>query len=405
MRAHLIADVPVGAFLSGGLDSSAVVATAAACGGGPLHTFSVGFEDERYGELPYARLVAKRFGTRHTEEVVSPHAAESLDDLVHYFDEPFADTSAIPTMCLARVARQHVKVALSGDGGDEAFGGYARYAHDLREAAWRSRIPRWLRRTVVRGAARCWPKADWLPRPLRAQTALANLSLDPADAYANTVSLCRPAMRRGLLNGDVRRMLNGYRPEAAVAGAFHTTADDPLRGMIAADVATLLPDDFLTKVDRASMAVGLEVRPPLVDHEFLELAARVPSRFKVAGGETKWIFKRLCVDRLPAEVIYRRKQGFEIPIDRWLRGPLRQRLEAMVVDSRGPLANYLDSHKVTRLYRRHMSGRGRHGAVLWSLLVLGSWMERYLARDGSAPSRDHTRHFTFSHTADTAAVS
>ncbi len=378
VKAHLIADVPVGAFLSGGLDSSAVVATAVQCGASDIATFSIGFEEERFSELPYARAVAQHLGTRHVEEIVTPRAAESLEQLVHHFDEPFADPSAIPTLCLARLARQHVKVALSGDGGDEAFGGYSRYAHDLREAAWRGRIPSWLRWTLLRTAARWWPKADWLPRPMRLKTTLTNLSLEPADAYANTIAICRRPMRRALLNGDVRQTLNGYRPEAALARGFRTTPGDPLRGMISADVAMLLPDDFLTKVDRASMSVGLEVRPPLVDHEFLELAAKIPSRWKVADGETKWIFKRLCKDLLPAEVLTRRKQGFEIPIDGWLRGPLRERFEASVLAPRGRLGDYINRDAVRRIYQRHLTGTARHGAVLWSLLVLGCWMDKYL---------------------------
>jgi asparagine synthase (glutamine-hydrolysing) len=309
--------------------------------------------------------------------------------LVHYFDEPFADSSAIPTMCVAHVARRHVKVALSGDGGDEAFGGYGRYADDLREAAWRGRIPTWLRRTLVRTAARWWPKADWLPRPMRMKTALTNLSLEPAEAYANTVALCRRPLRRHLLSGDVVKGLNGYRPETALTREFRTTTDDPLRGMISADIAMLLPDDFLTKVDRASMAVGLEVRPPLVDHEFLELAAKVPSRWKDAGGETKWIFKQLCERLLPREIVHRRKQGFEMPIDAWLRRPLRERFEDTVLTPRGRFGDYINRDTTRRLYRRHLAGTGRHGAVLWSLLVLGSWMDKYLPTNVITPTFSH----------------
>lgn len=378
VKAHLIADVPVGAFLSGGLDSSAVVALAAPFVGEPIQTFSVGFEEDQFSELPYARRVAKRFGTRHVEEIVTPRAVESLDALVHHFDEPFADSSAVATLCLAQVAARQVKVVLSGDGGDEAFGGYTRYGQDLREAAWRRRFPAWMRRTLLRGAARCWPKADWLPRALRVKTALTNLSLDPAEAYANTIAICRGSMRRALLNADVRRALDGHCPEAAVTSAFRTSPDDPLRGMICADVAMLLPDDFLTKVDRASMAVGLEVRPPLVDHEFLELAAKVPSRLKVHNGETKWIFKQMCKSLLPDEIVFRRKQGFEIPVDQWLRGPLREQFVSSVLEKHGRLASHIDTQFADRLYRAHLRRTGRHGAVLWSLLVLGRWMDKYL---------------------------
>src|SRR5207302_1399413 len=241
-RLHLIADVPVGAFLSGGLDSSAVVASCAGRVQGPLQTFSIGFAEEAFSELPYAREVAQQFATRHTEEVVTPDAVALLDELTHFYDEPFADSSAIPTYLVSRLARRSVKVALSGDGGDEAFGGYARYAHDLKEAAVRRWLPAWFRRATLGPLARVWPKADWLPRPLRAKTLLTNLALDAGSAYANTLSLCRPPLRRQLLSPDLRGRLNGHDPWAVVrAGHALAAQGHPLDGMLSADVETLLP--------------------------------------------------------------------------------------------------------------------------------------------------------------------
>jgi asparagine synthase (glutamine-hydrolysing) len=378
VAAHRLADVPVGAFLSGGLDSSAVTAALVESGAGDLQTFSIGFHEERYSELPFARQVARRFGTRHVEQIVTPQAAESLDDLVTYFDEPFADASAIPTLCVSKLAREHVKVVLSGDGGDEAFGGYARYAHDLKEAAIRAWLPGIARRMLIGPLSRTWPKADWLPRRLRIKTALKNLSLEAPEAYANTLSLSRLPMRRLLLHPDLRAGLNGHRPEHCVSRAFCPPVGDPLRGMIAADIQILLPDDFLTKVDRASMAVGLEVRPPLVDHEFLELSARIPSSLKVRGGETKWLFKQMCDGWLPDTVVHRPKQGFDLPIDAWLRGPLRDVFEATVLTPSAPVSGLIDQAPVRQLYDRHLRGTGRHGNVLWALLVLGSWADLYL---------------------------
>jgi asparagine synthase (glutamine-hydrolysing) len=378
VRLHLIADVPVGAFLSGGIDSSAIVATASAMG--PLQTFSIGFREARFSELPQARLVADRYGARHREEIATPDAIDMLEELTRYFDEPFADSSAVPTFLLARLASRHVKVALSGDGGDEAFGGYARYAHDLIEASLRRRIPGWFRRPVLGPVARAWPKSDWLPRPLRAKTLLTNLSRDPGPSYANTLALCREPLRRRLLSPDLVAMLGGHDPEREIIEA-HATArpDDALGGMIAADTALVLPDDFLVKVDRASMANGLEVRPPLLDHELLELAARVPSQWKVRDGETKWIFKRAMADRIPVEILHRPKQGFEIPIDAWLRGPLRDMFESAVLSPGARVADLIDRPTARNLYRAHRAGTGRHGAVLWSLLVLARWADRYLA--------------------------
>ena len=387
VRLHLVADVPVGAFLSGGVDSSVVVASAAGKTQGPLQTFSIGFAGDTLSELPQARQTAERFGTRHVEEIVTPEAASLLDELTQFFDEPFADSSAIPTYLVSRLAARSVKVVLSGDGGDEAFGGYARYAHDLKEAAFRDRLPGWFRQSGFAGTARAWPKADWLPRPLRAKTFFTNLALEPGSAYANTLSICRPPLRRSLLTSAVTGSLNGYRPEGSVlAGHAHAPANDCLAGMIAADTAVLLPDDFLVKVDRASMAHGLESRPPLLDHELLELAARIPSSFKVNQGHAKWIFKEAFRDRLPAGLIERKKQGFEIPVDAWLRGPLRETFEDAVLSPHARVRDFIEQKKAATLFRRHCAGVTRQGGVLWSLLVLACWSERYLGSSAPAPS-------------------
>jgi asparagine synthase (glutamine-hydrolysing) len=401
VAAHRIADVPVGAFLSGGLDSSTVVSALTAQGKSNLKTFSIGFDEAEFSELPFARQVARHFGTEHVEEIVRPQAIGSLEDLIRHYDEPFADSSAIPTMAVARVAARHVKVALSGDGGDEAFGGYARYAHDLKEARVRGFIPAWIRRTLVRGAAALWPRADWLPRPLRWKSALTNLSLDPAAAYANTLSIVRQPLRRELLNPDLRRTLAHHRPESLVAAAFGRPSD-PLSGMLAADIELLLPDDFLTKVDRASMAYGLEVRPPFVDHELLELTAQIPADLKIRRGETKWLLKELMdpvdsgksglsheqhpsLPRLPANLTRRPKQGFEIPIDRWLGGPLSGVFRDTVLSLGHPVSELISPSVAERLFDQHRLGIGRHGNVLWSLLVLARWCEEYVP---VAPSRN-----------------
>jgi asparagine synthase (glutamine-hydrolysing) len=376
---HLIADVPVGSFLSGGIDSTVITALAAGKTAEPIQTFSIGFGDERLSELPDARRTAEMYGTRHVEEIVTADAAELLDELCWYYDEPFADSSAIPTMLVSRLAAQHVKVVLSGDGGDEAFGGYARYPHDLREAAIRGRLPAWLRRGVLAPLGRIWPKADWLPRWLRAKTTLTNLGADADAAYANTLSICRPPLRRSLLAADVVRSLGSHESERLMREAYRRQPGDALSRMIATDVATLLPDDFLVKVDRASMAYGLEVRPPLLDHELLELAATIPSEFKIRDGQTKWILKQACGDLLPAGHLSRPKRGFEIPVDRWLRGDLRAMFQDAVLGTSGPAADLLDRRWVTSLFEEHCRGRGRHGAVLWSLLVLSRWAEKFLA--------------------------
>jgi asparagine synthase (glutamine-hydrolysing) len=389
VRIHLMADVPVGAFLSGGVDSGVVVGLGARGTNGPLRTFSIGFEEEAFSELPAARLVAERHGTIHAEEIVTPDAAALVEKLTYYFDEPFADSSAVPTYLVAQMASHSVKVVLSGDGGDEAFGGYARYVHDLREAAVRRWLPGWFRRVALAPLARVYPKADWLPRPWRAKTGLTNLSLEPANAYVNSLSLCRLPLRRRLLAPDIAMMLAKHEPGRIIRQAFASASPgDSLGGMIAADLATFLPDDYLVKVDRASMASGVEVRPPLLDHELMELAARIPSSYKVRRGQTKWIFKKACGDLLPIDVLRRPKQGFEIPIDSWFRGPLREMFESAVLAPQSNVRDLVDQQVARRLIHSHVAGAGRHGGTLWGLLMLACWVDRYLSSSQSpSPSR------------------
>lgn len=378
VNAHRVSDVPIGAFLSGGLDSSLITAVLSGLGNEAVRTFSIGFQEKKFSELQYAQVVAERFQTEHTEAIVTADAIASLTALTTYYDEPFADASAIPTMRVAQLASEHVKVVLSGDGGDEGFGGYARYAHDLKEAAVRRNLPAWLRAGGLAPLASLWPKADWLPRVFRVKTLLTNLSLEPSAAYANTLCICRHPLRKQLLNANIRDQLRQYSPERQVSDAFGDYADDPLRGMLAADIEIMLPDDFLTKVDRASMAYGLEVRPPLVDHEWMELAWSVPTELKIRDGETKWLLKRASEKWLPRDIIYRPKQGFEIPIDDWLRGPLREIFECTVLSPSAKIGDYLDLQLVRRLFAMHCNRSGRHGNLLWAILVLGAWMERYL---------------------------
>ena len=377
VAAHLVADVPVGAFLSGGLDSSAIVAMMAGLRPDRVQTFSIGFNEEEFSELPFARQVANHFGCQHTEEIVTPEAARDLDDLTFLYDEPFADASAIPTMAVSRLAAQHVKVVLSGDGGDELFGGYSRYSHDLREARIRHRIPAFLQQSLLKPMAAIWPKADWLPRALRLKTLLENLSRNPAEAYANTVSACRQSLRRKLMTADFSAALQDYQPERSVVAAYQQGQRDELSGMLSADTNILLPDDFLTKVDRASMGFGLEVRPPFIDCKLMELAASMPSEFKIRQGSRKWILKQLFESRLPKDLVNRRKQGFEIPIDQWLRGPLSDQVQTHVLQPGSPLSQWIDIKVAGRLYESHCRGTGRHGQLIWSLLVLARWLDAW----------------------------
>ena len=391
VRLHLVSDVPVGSFLSGGIDSSVVTGLASQSLATPIQTFSMGFREAQFNELPAAREISAHFGTEHTEEIVSPDAVAMLQHLARYYDEPFADSSAIPTFLVSQLASRAVKVVLSGDGGDEALGGYSRYSHDLKEASIRQFIPRWMQTHVLASLAARWPRADRLPRHLRLKTFLTNMSLTPGEAYANTLSLCRLPMRHQLLHRDVVQRLGIYN-SGSVARAGYLTAgsNDALSGMIAADMATLLPDDYLVKVDRASMANGLEVRPPMLDHEFLELCATVPSSLKIHQGETKWLLRETARGLLPASILNRPKQGFEIPIDNWFRGPLAPMFYDLVLSRSSPLDGLIDREVAARLMEQHVKGAARHGSTLWSLLSLATWSQEYSQEPANPSEAEHT---------------
>ena len=380
VRSHMVSDVSVGAFLSGGMDSGIVVGLAHGLAATPIQTFSIGFHEEEFSELSEARSTARRFGTDHHEEIVSAdYAVQLIEDLTSHFDEPFADPSAVPTFLVSRLASLAVKVVLSGDGGDEAFGGYSRYSDDLREWRARTSLPASVRSKLIAPLAARWPKADWLPRPLRAKTFLENVSAPGGAAYANSLAICRTAERHRLLAANVRRSLDGYDPGTAIAAAYERMGDsDPVAAMIGADVEVHLPDDYLTKVDRASMAHGLEVRPVFVDHELLELAATLPSFLKVRAGTTKWLLRTMYRDFLPKGATSRPKRGFSVPVDTWLRGPLTEMFRDTVLTNRGPIHDFIDMAAVRRLFERHASGLARHGASLWSILMLTRWCDAYL---------------------------
>jgi asparagine synthase (glutamine-hydrolysing) len=387
VKLHMIADVPVGAFLSGGLDSSAVVASASRHAKGLLKTFSIGFKEKGFSETHFAKTVANHFQTDHTARNLAADFGHMLDGLTRYYDEPFADASSVPTYMVANMAARSVKVVLTGDGGDEAFGGYARYAHDLRESATRDFLPAWLRRKFVGPIAHAWPQLHWLPRPLRLKWALTHLAMDSAAAHANSIAQCREPLRRRLMAPDVVARLIGHDPTLPFRlGHLGVPAGDSLAGMLSADVNTILPDDFLVKVDRATMAAGIEARPPLLDHELLEMAASIPSRFKVHGRETKWIFKQACLKMLPRDIVYRKKQGFDVPVGEWLRGPLSGRFQDTVLNPNGAIGSLIDRREVGQLFHRHLRGSGSHGQILWSLLILADWAERYLRPARTLPS-------------------
>lgn len=377
VRRRLMADVPLGAFLSGGVDSSAVVTLMKEAGVASPCTTTIGFEEKAFDERARARLVADRIGADHRERIVTPDALAVVDALAYHYDEPFADASAVPTYYLSAATRERVTVALSGDGGDETYAGYRRYWFDGLENRWRGRLPGMAGRAACRFAGRLYPKADWLPRPLRARTLLLNLGDDPARAYYRSVTQMDEARKRHLLAPDLVRELAGYDPADAFSALYHgVEAADPVSRAQGVDLLTYLPDDILTKVDRASMAHSLEVRVPILDHEAVEFAGRVPVGWKLNGRRHKYLFKEAMRASLPAEVLDGPKRGFEVPLAVWFRGELAPLVESLA--EREAVAASFRPEAVRALVREHRRGVADHSVALWSLLMFDRWADRYL---------------------------
>jgi len=384
VQERLVADVPLGAFLSGGVDSGAVVAMMAGLDSSPIKSFAIGFADRRFDESDYAQSVATRYGTEHLRETLGPGEMIGLERLAAVFDEPFGDASALPTYRVAELARRRVTVCLSGDGGDEVFAGYRRYLWHLREAQARALLPARLRRPLFAALARCYPKLDRAPRVLRAKTTLHELALEADEAYVNSVSVTTAEMRRQLFSSGMRRDLAGYRADEVVRAELRRAdTDDPLRQAQYADLKTYLAGDILVKVDRASMAHSLEVRAPFLDHELVEWALNLPSPWKLRGSQGKRILKRALEPYLPHEVLYRPKMGFSPPLAAWLRGPLRPKLQALAEGGDEPWRRLFNPDVVAGWIKAHGSGRRDYSAALWLLLVFDASMRRLAAGSGA----------------------
>lgn len=376
---RLESEVPLGAFLSGGIDSSAVVALMAEQLNRRVTTASVGFLSDQYNELEFAQLVSSRYKTDAYEEVVTPRAIEILDKLIWHFDEPFADDSAIPTYYVSQIAKRKVTVALSGDGGDENFAGYRRYFFDRLENRIRNALPSSFRKLVIRPVAMIYPKGDWLPQPLRAKTLLSNLTCAPEEAYYRTMAAFQDQMKEQLLLPEVRNKLSGYWSyDLFDYYLSRAGTSDPLSRIQYLDVKTYLTDDILAKVDRASMAHSLEVRAPLLDHRVMELAAKMPSNLKLRGRQGKFIFKKVMAKYLPPDILYRRKMGFSVPVAEWFRSDLKRLTEEMLLGSTFESGAYLNQEFIRYLWEKHQSGRWNFSKQLWAILVLEFWMRRFL---------------------------
>jgi asparagine synthase (glutamine-hydrolysing) len=375
VRLRMIAEVPLGAFLSGGVDSSAVVAAMADASDAPVNTCSIAFDDPAFDETRYAEAVAQRYRTRHFVDRVASDDFDLIDILARTYDEPYADSSAMPTYRVCQLARRHVTVALSGDGGDENMAGYRRYRLHLMEERMRRPLPIGLRRPVFGLLGQLYPKADWAPRVFRAKTTLEALARDSVDAYFHTMSILRDDMRRQLFSPRFRAALGGYRAvEVFRRHAERANRDDPLALAQYIDLKTYLVGDINTKVDRASMAHALEVREPLLDHPLVEWLATLPSALKLHGGEGKYVFKRALEARLPHEVLYRPKMGFAVPLASWFRGPLAGRVREAVLGDRLADSGFFDTRFLHHLVDRHQSGQRDYSAPLWSLVMFDAFL-------------------------------
>ncbi len=375
VRMRLISEVPLGAFLSGGVDSSAVVAMVAGLSEKPVNTCSISFGDPAFNESRYAADIARRYGTRHHVEHVESDDFDLIDTLARVYDEPFADSSAMPTYRVCELARKRVIVALSGDGGDETLGGYRRYRHFTLEERFRSLLPLSVRRPSFRLLAALYPKADWAPRVFRARATLAALSRDTVEGYFQCISVTHDDIRDTLFSESFRRELQGYSAlEVLRSHAREAPTQDPLSLAQYLDMKTYLPGDILVKVDRASMAHSLEVRVPLLDHPFVEWSSGVPPAMKLRRGEGKYIFKKAMEPYLPEDVLYRPKMGFAVPLAGWFRGPLRTRVREAVLGSTLGDTGLFDRDSLRAVLDQHQSGRRDHSAPIWSLLMFEAFL-------------------------------
>jgi asparagine synthase (glutamine-hydrolysing) len=378
VRRRVVADVPVGAFLSGGVDSSAIVSLMNRHATRPVKTFSLGFTiGGAYNELSNARVVAEHLGTEHHElHVEHTDLIAALRTLVYHFDEPFGDPACFPLYLLSRFAREHVKVVLSGDGGDELFGGYRRYAVD-RLAPLYQRLPSFLSTNFIPAFARL------LPRFRRIKRTLQTLPIaDPARRYASWLVAFTPAMQTELLQAEMRAETDGYDPAWQYPKFYHqlngSTAADHLNRLMYVDVKTWLADAYLEKADKATMACSLEARLPLLDHRLVELAFQIPGRCKIRGRSTKRVLKKAVRDIVPVAVLKRQKHGFAVPLDPWFRGKLKDFTFEVLLDERTRRRGYFNTCFVERLWHEHLKGCHVWDAHLWLLLNFELWCRIYL---------------------------
>ena len=376
IKIRMVAEVPLGAFLSGGVDSSAVVAMMAGLSQEPVNTCSIAFGDPAFNEEKFAARVAERYRTRHYVDRVEADDYDLIDTLAGVYDEPYADSSALPTYRVCQLARKHVTVALSGDGGDENLAGYRRYRWHVYEERLRGLLPLSVRRPVFGALGRLYPKADWAPKVFRAKTTFEALARDGVEGYFHGVSIMGDAMRARLFNKRFRRDLQGYRAIEVLRAHARRAPDHPLSRVQYLDMKTYLVGDILTKVDRASMAHALEVREPLLDHKLMEWWSGLPPHMKLSGREGKYIFKKALEPYLPREVLYRPKMGFSVPLAAWFREPLRKRVREAVLGSALKDSGIFNERFLKEMVEQHQSGRRDHSAALWTVLMFEAFLRK-----------------------------
>ncbi len=374
---RLVSEVPLGAFLSGGVDSSAIVALMAGLSDKPVNTSSISFGDPKFNESRYADSIAERYHTNHFVEQVEPNDFNLIDSLSGFYDEPYADSSAIPTYRVCELAKKRVTVALSGDGGDENLAGYRRYRWHTYEERMRSLLPLGVRKPAFNFLGNVYPKLDWMPKIFRAKTTFQAMARDNVAGYFHSVSLLSDDMRSKLFSSSFSDDLQGYNAvEVMRKHAENSPTDHPLSLVQYLDMKTYLPGDILTKVDRASMANSLEVRIPLLDHKLVEWMSGLHPNLKLNGREGKYLFKKSLEPMISNDILYRQKMGFAVPLAGWFRGPLKEKVRDSLLGEVLSDANIFDRNYLKQMINHHQSGVRDYSAPIWSLLMFESFYRK-----------------------------
>ena len=380
-KQRMVSDVPLGAFLSGGVDSSGVVAMMAQASETPVKTCTIGFDNKDFNEADFAREIAEKYKTEHHEYTVHQNVADRLEHIVSFFDEPFADPSLVPTFFVSELARKAVTVALAGDGGDEMFAGYEKYSVDDIENKLRNKFPEAVRKSIFPSLGKF---AGKIPGTVgkKAKSLLTSLSHDPAMGFYITNSMMTDDMWQSLVKTEVTEQLGDYHPSQYTLEMYNK-ADGPdhLSKILYTDIKTYMTGDILVKVDRMSMANSLEVRAPILDYQVAEFAATLPSSQKYRDGEKKYLLKEVFKPFIPDSLLYRKKMGFSTPLDEWCRGELKELFESILSNASYGVYDIFDRDSVNQVWQQHQNGTHQHGAVLWSMLMYQMWYNRYVNVD------------------------